>query len=480
MRQLITGRWKGDSDGFAETGQFGANHYGVLGGSSRFARLNTTTVVRQWPIPAAGRFENFFVELGQSPDACGVDSFTFRFQIAEISTAAVIEITGTNTTGSYTGAGIDVEVGDLVRWAMVPDPASGAFNLSLPEISSSVEFVSDEPKVSIYYGIGVDGAQSDTGAWVNGLFNPTDDWSSSNNLHRSVITVKGTITRYDLLLDEAPDVDGTSCTFAIVIDGVVQDGSGGTVDTRTTLTTESTATWTGSLSIDPDTQQTAWVQLTGTGFAANMPRVSYSIKFEANSDGEFWLGGYNGAHPDNSTAEYMIPTANGVDAIWTTGEALGKRILTGANAFTLTGIRMWMAVAPSSGRSWTFQTMYDGVATGPTATLADANTIATGSGSLTLESGHHWSLRSTPSNTPVDTTDGIAWAFLATTVVVVPPIPGSNVPTVPGLTGSSSPTVTGLSASFSGELRCPHGSVSSVLFSGSYITSLPGLQGVED
>lgn len=426
MRQITTGCWQGKASK-AASGVLAVPQYGVLGGSARFDQSAASSGFREWPMSAAGQFENIRLTLKATPSACGVTSFTYTLLRNLTATGVVIIVSGINTTGEYLGVPIVFNAGDRFRWECAQQPPFGAIiTMDLPDLIQTVEYVSIETGVSLYWSRGLANLPVPTA--YNGVFNPTDSFGLDINVFRSVIVIDGAITRYDVLLGEAPTVRGTSMTYVLILDGVVQDGTAGTVDTRLVVTTLTTGTWTGSLHLDPLTQQHIVLRATSTGFASDGVRTSYCVKFVATQDGQFWVGGYNGNPPSNAAVEYQVATANDVSHQWEVTEAW-KALLGSVTPYTLASPRVWLAVAPDPGRSRTLDVLYDGVAAPPTVTLSGTDRIVTGTGSILIEDGHTWNWRHTPTNTPNGTVDGMAWAFIGDATPPPPECPGILGPT---------------------------------------------------
>lgn len=426
MKRIMTARWQGQTT-FGQQNVQASNQYGCAGTSNRYTLSISSNNFRAWPVSAPGVISNLRVHLRADAPTCGLDSLTFQLR-KNGSTVLSIPFTGTTIDLNDTTP-ISVAAGDQLEWRAVPSPTfPSPLTFDFPETMVSFDFDSEGDNVSIYWTRGVSTAPS-TG--YNSPFCGADDFGDSGDRFstRDVITVPGNITRYDILLEQAPNVRGTSVTFALVIDGVVQDGSGGTVDTRVTLTSSTTATWTGTLPLDPSTQTFMEFRQTSSGFGGTGEtiRISYCMKFEATTPGQWWMGGHTGILPSATDVEYQIVTANDISHIWETTQT--KKEMVGAlTTFRVRGLRVWSRQAPGVGRSRTFDLIVNGVVAVPTpvAVLADTNTSAEDvTGNITtITDADTWSLRCTPAGAPSILNDGLSWAFLAD----LPPIPPPECP----------------------------------------------------
>jgi hypothetical protein len=159
-------------------------------------------------------------------------------------TALSVAYTEPTTSGEDTSNDVHVDAGDVIAWQSNSSP--GALPTS-DIIHASHDFEPDVENETPYF-------------WANGTHGSGTRYvpmftGNSGGLDTSItnvldlIAVPCTLTRYDPMGWNTPGgTDGFQ--FCVMLNGVAQDGSVGTVDTRCSFTgVNYTTTWTGSLSL---------------------------------------------------------------------------------------------------------------------------------------------------------------------------------------------------------------------------------------
>src|SRR3990167_620465 len=184
------------------------------------------------PWPCAGVLRNLGIWRDPAPGTG--ESVTITLRVNGAATALVCVLSGTNQSAVTTGTDISVVLGDLITVSYVTSASPAALNH--PEIIS-IEFEGSVARES-GYAIATTGAI--TGTKYDGVFRGPSNWSNSDGLnHRDVVAVPGALTGFWADFETAPG-SGKSITFTIRKNGVDQDGSGGTPDTRLTISDSAT------------------------------------------------------------------------------------------------------------------------------------------------------------------------------------------------------------------------------------------------
>lgn len=388
----------------------------------RLCNASTTEATISVPWPANGVLRNLVITLAVAPGAGNSLTFTVRLDGAD--TAMVVVISGTDVTGSYTAGNIAITAGGLIGLSVVPasTPAVGRFSMS-------VEFDSTTLGQS-GYGFN-DTKNSSAGVEYSGAF-AGEVFVASDVLASDIAGASGNITAVYLGTSSNPGA-GAGHTVAIVKNGVVQDGSGGTVDTRVAIINATSAN--GAFSLPVAAGDLISVQWTPSGSFSSR-RWRMGVQFTASTPGHSHICG-RGTTMSNTNTQYNQPTARGlVTFSWNTTEATDE-VLTGLTNFTLSNLRLQLSGTPGSGNNYAF-TLRQNQATpagAPTVTIADLAT--TGSdlvGSIAFVSGNTVALQQVPSSAPTART--VIWSFLQNTsiAVITPPVGGGG-----GLVGGMVP-----------------------------------------
>lgn len=220
-----------------------------------------------FPWPATGTFRNFVVSTDVAPGVGKTCTYTVRKN--GVDTALTVTLSGTQTTGSDLTHSVAVALGDHLVLKKNGNGTTPTFGTIFQYV---VEFDGDNAGESVY------GTQISRGStwtspayysWMgNGRYTSsstlatvvsTAAYNSVDSPYYSneVCTFAGALTHYEAYRVTSAGTDtlagpgvGKSLTFQIIKNGVVQDGTGGTVNTTATISgTNTTTTWTGSLPV---------------------------------------------------------------------------------------------------------------------------------------------------------------------------------------------------------------------------------------
>jgi hypothetical protein len=152
--------------------------------------------------------------------------------------------------------------------------------------------------------------------------------------------VAGDLTRYDVVnydnggAGEEVLGAGETATFNVVKNGIVQDGTGGTVDTTTQITdAASRDSWTGTLAFSIGDEIS--LRVVGNGALAGLQQIGSSSRYVADTDGQFMLS-VGGVVPTSATTRYAAATsANEVGTPETDFLGIG-----GPNTWYITGFHL--------------------------------------------------------------------------------------------------------------------------------------------
>jgi hypothetical protein len=365
---------------------------------------------------AAGTFGNFSVVV---PSAPGVGkSLTFTLRINAVDTAAVIAISGTATSGVYTATAIALADGDQLSIKCVP---SGTPAVSAPSICW--DFQSTTPGESIY-GL----------AWQGGgvlSINRTQrvlcaydatNWDAATST-QEVVGCAGALTKATITLDVDVTASG-SITFTITKNGVAQDGSGGTPDTRIIFATgTTTASATFTLPVSPGDLLT-WTAVR-TGSPASV-RPTTGVRLLATTPGHSHVGGtYLQSLTAAGGTVYLAPgQGNHVAASATESD---RTVTLGPTGLLLRNLHcQWDGnVGTTGARGWTLALRQNGADAGNSVALLGATSSGSNTSSTTFAAGDTLALQAVPVGTASSADPG--WAWLQDQSAAEPGITGSVV-----------------------------------------------------
>jgi hypothetical protein len=392
----------------------GTRYYDIIGGTNTHQTLEASCQV---VAAAAGDFRNFTARVTTAPGSGVTHTFTLRINGAD--TAATFTIAGTATTGSYTSGDVAVAEGDLVSFSVT---VSGGTAASSSSWWASLEFEGDTANQSLY--------GSHTGGGLGTMTRYAHPWMSTLNIDATRTNVEGIaaaagdITKIFARCTGNNVAGAEAVTALVVLNGVDQDGTGGTVDTRVTLNSGTQAANTSfTLPVvagDLLAIKTSWTS-GNTGH-----RFSFSLQFTATTDGQSQFSSRPTSAVDTSAVRYALVPADSRNWNLQTTEAAAA-VYGGVTSFDLVGLAVYCYTQPGVGKSHAFTSFVTGAASGPTVTISGTDQFEFATGTVTVTSADTTTLRATPSSTPAGSQ--ITFTFIQSTDVAdPPPDPGGEVP----------------------------------------------------
>lgn len=309
----------------------GGQYLGFVGwGDPAFAFTFGSGLMR-FPVSASGTFRNFRV-LFHDPHP----ALTVTFVKNGIGTGLLIDVGTDETTGENTGTEVAVTAGldDVCIRVNVGTTAAG----SAYDMGWSVEFESDEGLQ--VYGVGGAGGTVQVGAGFfggilgNGILqsysSPGPPTFPSNTY--SLNAVPGVLERLDVLAwSGAPGTD--SWTGWIVVNGVKQDGTGGTIDTTCVVTgTDDRAFSTFSLPIAIQDYIEVQIERGGSVASFSSLHVGAGVAFRPTDAKSFMICGGSNSQIGDVTAYRWVESEQ---AAVGEARALAPVPLSGLEAYAL-------------------------------------------------------------------------------------------------------------------------------------------------
>lgn len=345
------------------------------------------------PVPAAGTFQNWHLILTAAPGGTATRTYTLRKNGS--NTALTITFGSGDTDKSDTTHTVSFNAGDTIDFIQTVTGTPAA-----ADMKSSIEFV---PSVADTHIVGWSGRNMSGTAVEYTIYGVS---GTAGGQKRSVCAVAGTITGMYVNASTAPGTPGSGKTFiyALMLNGTLQDGSGGTVDTRVQIVDAATSA-NAAFSLAVAAGDVLSIQYT----EANTPTGSTfdigGFSFVPTTSGE-WLPGFAlGDTVSTSAVRYLAPVA--ATRNWTATEAT-EQVPAGQTVQYLKGISAILGAAPGlagSGKSWTFKLRKNGADTALTLTISETATSgsATVNPPIAINPGDVWNLSATPANAPAST-----------------------------------------------------------------------------
>lgn len=343
------------------------------------AAWSTTQGQHRTPVPAAGTFLNLRVRVKTALAAGSNRTFAIYHNGSVTSLSVTIGDSDT-TIHSNTVNTVVVAAGDSIA---IGSTLTGTDANVIVDIA--IEFESNADNVSIYGGPVV--PLSNTTVYHNlTAMDSTDGTALAIDDSQSIWPVAGTFTRWDMWLLTAPG-GANARHFVIYKNSVAQDGSGGTPDTRITISGAST-TGTASFSLTVSEGDLLSWQATVTSTPAGSTALP-GFTLAATTDGQWAI-----CASDEDQYNAATPTFLGQGPLnWDSTEA-SVAMIGNITTWNLTGWRLRQALA-DDGR--TFRPAVNGTPTGPSGTLSGGAVTLVGSGDpATITSADTWAFETTP------------------------------------------------------------------------------------
>lgn len=351
--------------------------------------------------PTTGTFSNLKIKLVSAPGTSGsAHSYTFTLRINGVDTGVSVTISGDQTTGQST-ASVAIARGDLLTISCTPANTPAA--VASAGYMMAIEFVGDNTGES-GYGF----ARATISSSANRFNGPFAGWTwlTTGLAAQNVVAASGNITHLIARVSNAPGV-GTNYTFTLYKNGVKQDGSGGTVDTRVVIA-DAAVTNSATFSLAVVGGDTVYIECAPTGSPATTTSRC-SATFTATSDGESQVCGFVTSGPSQTLTMYAVP--NQFASSFSTTES-DRAMISGITGFTLKGLWADLQASPGAGTSYIYTIRKNAAATGLTTTVADAATEnGSSSGTVGIQSNATWSLECNPEGTTPQLR-AVAWATI--------------------------------------------------------------------
>jgi hypothetical protein len=249
---------------------FGGNptsgHFGVLMAGCPEIDFPTESARRSMNL-VDGVLRNFTLSIDVAPGTGEARTFTVRLNGAD--TAVALTFSDSETTKRYSGADLEIADGDFLSLRGTFTGSPGGFSL----LSTQFEIESSTPKQSQYH-------QKNWGS--NSIGAPVVERGAfRNGPGADICPTDGTITK--LGINGSTNAGVMMHVLCLMLNGVAQDGTGGTVDTAITISTAGAISETKTFALPVVAGDIVSQRMTSTSGSTD---ISTSVRFEAAIDGE--------------------------------------------------------------------------------------------------------------------------------------------------------------------------------------------------
>jgi hypothetical protein len=349
---------------------------------------------------ASGSFSNFAILLSAAP---GVgNSWTIALRNLAGVTACSVTISDTDTTGRYTGAPVTISAGDFLDYQVTSTGAPAS-----ADAIGVIEFDSDE--------VGVSGYTSNFGTMTTGFLGGFGMFNNVtlNFFHSQYVSTSGNITALFGGNTFTAVPAGVSVDCYVYKNGVKQDGSGVTIDTRLQITNIAAFTAvSNSFTLPVVRGDTVYV---GTEVVGAYPAswTTVGLKFTADIDGESIYAGVIGGTPSAASVNYANP--NSCLLNWSSTEAFSTKMIAGVTSFTLKDLYFGVDTNPGVGNTREFNLRKNGGNSSISALITDSILEVSDSNSMSCVDGDIiGALSHTPFSTPT-VTGAEKWSLIIST-----------------------------------------------------------------
>lgn len=317
-------------------------------------------------IPAAGVFSNAYIALSAAPGAG--KSYTFTLQKNGVDTSVVVTISDAATSGQDITHSVTFAAGDHATWKCVPSGTPGAANV----IQFYVEFNSTTGNTCIFTE-GLFPYSTLTPARFSG-FSTSGRVTGAGNQVQVTVAVAGVISGMYAYYNNGGGVASSSWDFFVYKNGTKQDGTGGTVNTQTNLSTVSGGLQVGSasFSLPVSPGDVIYLEAIRNGSTPN-GTGGVSISFVATNSNEIPFSGTMGQLTSaTATTEYtpFVPMTSGQG---TSASALNS--IVPLRKLELSKLYVTLVTAPGAvGRQRVFTVFKNGSSTALTCTATNTDT----------------------------------------------------------------------------------------------------------
>jgi hypothetical protein len=389
----------GNSEVFNNLPSAGPGESGGWGSSSGVILENGTLRNMYWKLPAA-------------PGTAGSGkSRTFTVWRNHLPTDLTVTIADTDTEGSITGVDLTVWKGDYVYLSATAANSPATINSVSGYPTYSIEFEANTPGLSVYGSarhsfLTSDSTPQGTEIFQGLFFGPSQSWANPAGLRRNMVSADGTVVEYAV---EYQTETQRVFEFYLYKNDIKQDGTGGTVDTKITMTGTSrmereSARRTVNLPVVVGDY--VYVSCTQTSADTGTPlRMHVAATFLADDPGVFLLCGFSAVN-STSTDGYCAVTKDG--SLGFAATEAGEEITIGpvTDPLEVVTIAMSVGTAPGSGNSRTLTVRKNGAtpSDAPSAVVSDSDMVAIDGGTLvSYAEGDRISIFHHPFSTPAAT-----------------------------------------------------------------------------
>lgn len=270
----------------------------VLGGMGNFPSAQTFGVdYAKTPVALDSTFRNLALRLNST----FASDVTLTLMVDGVASTQAVTVAAGSTVGTSAGADVVVTAGQDVMFRYNGPSA-------IPNPGNFLGMCIEREGVGNIYGMSARaGSITDTqgyfgGAFNNGIAETYDPLTPTTSNTYSITAVAGTITKL-VLRTYAGAPGAATWTGYLAIDGVIQDGTGGTVDTSCVMTGSDTdAESTFSLPVVLGDKVEIVIIRTGGSAAFALAQVAAGIGFVPTTADRFMLcGGNNNVIANNAT-----------------------------------------------------------------------------------------------------------------------------------------------------------------------------------
>lgn len=233
--------------------------------------------------------------------------------------------------------------------------------------------------------------------------------AAESDVSSSEVPCSGTFSSLAVLLKTAPGV-GNSRTFLLRLNGVDQDGTGGTPDTRAVVSGANTGA-SASFTLSVAAGDVLTVKQTTSGTPAGSTNLTGSVAFTPTS-GALAVAAANSDVANTGGTSYNW-AISGINADLTEANV---QMLGGVTTQYVSTMYLSLRAAPGAGKSWTCALRNNGADTGLAVTISGASDRRGHAivAPIPIASGDLWDLKFTATGTPATTTRPVRVALALT------------------------------------------------------------------
>lgn len=278
-----------------------------------------------------------------------------------------------------------------------------------------LESADNDAETSYHFGGGSGGSFSTVTNYDGILYGGS--WTTVASQAANIVGVAGTITA--MYLRRSTFVGTGTQTAVIVKNGVDQDGTGGTPDTRIAMTGSSVFNWSTTFSLPVAALDEVYVKVSASGTVA-AAFVAGAVAFTATTAGQMNFGSANPDTLASASTEYLLPVGSAVN--WSNVEA-DHEFIGPITPLELSGLYGRLSGALSAGITATFTVRLNTADTAQVIAIVNPATAAGPSAGavVNLTNADRWSLKG--ANSGITTARALFSTFMLRDPDIVPPTP---------------------------------------------------------